>query len=48
VEDRLETCVDIQESGIIPVLFRQPWNRQPHRFLEVGNWAELARLIDFT
>lgn len=47
VEDRLETCIAIQESGIVPVVFRQPWNRQPHRFLEVGNWAELARLIDF-
>jgi 5'(3')-deoxyribonucleotidase len=48
VEDRLETCVAIQESGIVPVLYKQPWNRQPHRFLEVGNWAELARLIDFS
>jgi 5'(3')-deoxyribonucleotidase len=48
VEDRLETCVAIHESGIVPVLFKQPWNRQPHRFLEVGNWTELARLIDFS
>jgi len=47
VEDRLETCVAIQEAGIVPVLFRQPWNRRPHGFLEVGSWAELARLIDF-
>jgi hypothetical protein len=47
VEDRLETCFTIQEAGIVPVVFRQPWNRQPHRFLEVGSWAELARLIDF-
>lgn len=47
VEDRLETCFTIQEVGIVPVLFRQPWNRQPHRFLEVGSWAEIARLIDF-
>lgn len=47
VEDRLETCFTIQEAGIVPVLFKQPWNRQPHRFLEVGSWAQLARLIDF-
>ena len=47
VEDRLETCFILQEDGITPVLYRQPWNRQPHRFLEVGSWPELARLIDF-
>lgn len=47
VEDRLETCFTIQEAGIVPVVFKQPWNRKPHRFLEVGSWAELARLIDF-
>jgi 5'(3')-deoxyribonucleotidase len=47
VEDRLETCFTVQEAGIVPVVFKQPWNRQPHRFLEVGSWAEIARLIDF-
>jgi 5'(3')-deoxyribonucleotidase len=48
VEDRLETCVAVHGAGIVPVLFRQPWNRQPHGFLEVGDWAELARLMDFS
>lgn len=47
VEDRLETCFDIQEVGLEPVLFRQPWNRKNHPFTEVGNWHELAALIDF-
>jgi len=47
VEDRLETCFTIQEAGVVPVLFKQPWNRQPHRFLEVSSWAQIARLIDF-
>jgi 5'(3')-deoxyribonucleotidase len=48
VEDRLETCFIMEEAGIVPVLFRQPWNRHPHRFIEVGSWAELACLIDFS
>ena len=47
VEDRLETCFALRDAGIVPILFRQPWNRKPHQFTEVGSWAELERLIDF-
>lgn len=47
VEDRLETCFALQDAGIVPILYRQPWNRKPHQFIEVGSWAELERLIDF-
>ncbi|RPJ11622.1 MAG: haloacid dehalogenase [Desulfobacteraceae bacterium] len=47
VEDRLETCFALQEKGITPVLFRQPWNRQKHPFMEVGNWEELESMINF-
>ncbi len=47
VEDRLETCFSLQESGIVPVLFKQPWNRERHPFLEVSSWQELELLIDF-
>ena len=46
VEDRLETCYVLQDAGIKPVLFRQPWNREPHPFVEVGNWRELEALIE--
>jgi phosphoglycolate phosphatase-like HAD superfamily hydrolase len=45
VEDRLETCFLMGASGISPIVYRQPWNRQPHPFAEVGNWEELASLI---
>jgi hypothetical protein len=45
VEDRLETCFDLARHGITPILFAQPWNRQPHPFLEVESWPELARLL---
>jgi uncharacterized HAD superfamily protein len=47
VEDRLETCYRLQDAGIVPILFKQPWNREPHPFIEVGSWKELENLIDF-
>ncbi len=47
VEDRLETCFLLKEAGITPVVFVQPWNREPHPFVEVESWQELACLMDF-
>lgn len=46
VEDRLETCFDLSEAGLQPILFKQPWNRRRHPFQEVANWNELNDLID--
>lgn len=46
VEDRLETCFHIEKVGVTPVVFRQPWNRRPHRFIEVDSWLALGALID--
>ncbi len=48
VEDRLETCFELYDAGITPVLFKQPWNRRNHPFIEVGSWKELESLIEFT
>ena len=45
VEDRLETCEQLAEHGITPILFAQPWNRRPHPFLEVADWPQLAGLL---
>ncbi len=47
VEDRLDTCYALRDAGIVPVLFKQPWNREPHPFVEVDNWNELKALIKF-
>jgi uncharacterized HAD superfamily protein len=47
VDDRLETCYLLKEDGITPLLFRQPWNREQHPFVEIKNWAELDAMIDF-
>lgn len=46
VEDRLETCFLLEKAGITPILFKQPWNRKPHPFIEVAAWDELAGMID--
>jgi 5'(3')-deoxyribonucleotidase len=46
VEDRLETCFLLDRAGIVPILFKQPWNRQSHPFTEVATWDELVKLID--
>jgi hypothetical protein len=48
VEDRLDTCFLLERAGITPILFKQPWNRQPHGFTEVGSWSELEALIQFS
>ena len=45
VEDRLDTCLQLADHGITPILFAQPWNRQPHPFIEVADWPELAGLL---
>ena len=47
VEDRLDTCFDLQQIGVTPIVFKQPWNRQKHPFLEVASWKELSALLAF-
>ena len=47
VEDRLETCHLLKEAGIEPIVYRQPWNREPHGYLEVGSWPQLEQRIDY-
>jgi 5'(3')-deoxyribonucleotidase len=47
VEDRLETCYPLFAAGVTPILFKQPWNRKHHSFMEVGTWKELESLIGF-
>jgi 5'(3')-deoxyribonucleotidase len=47
VEDRLETCFSLNAAGIHPVLYVQPWNRQPHPFVEVSSWRAIDELIQW-
>ena len=47
IEDRLDTCFIIDEAGLVPILYKQPWNREQHPFVEVGSWHELDALIAY-
>lgn len=47
VEDRLETCHLLKAAGIEPVVFGQPWNQDPHDYLQVKSWPELEQRIAF-
>lgn len=48
VEDRLETCPLLEQNGITPIVFEQPWNRKPHPYQVVKDWEEIAGLIDWS
>lgn len=48
VDDRLDTCYLLQERQITPIVFVQPWNRQPHPFIEVDSWRALELMIDWS
>jgi hypothetical protein len=47
VEDRLDTCPLLEQNGITPILFEQPWNRKPHPYHVVRDWDEISMLIDW-
>ncbi len=47
LEDRLDTCYALWNAGITPLVFRQPWNQEPHPFIEVRDWDELEKMIAF-
>ncbi len=45
VEDHVETCHLLQRSGIVPIVFEQPWNMGLHAFATVRNWSEIGGLV---
>jgi len=47
VEDRLETCPLLEQNGITPILFEQPWNKKPHLYHVVRDWEDISKLIDW-
>ncbi len=38
IDDRAETCLSIQQEGITPYVFNQPWNEGKHNLQTVHNW----------
>ncbi|MDD3580193.1 MAG: hypothetical protein PHW74_04120 [Desulfobacca sp.] len=45
VEDRLDTCWQLSQNGVTPIVYDQPWNRRTHPFQIVYNWQDIARLL---
>ncbi len=47
IDDRTETCLELKESGIQPLLFVQPWNRNdPYDgLIRVENWARVKECV---
>lgn len=46
IDDRTETCRQLAESNITPIVFAQPWNKNSHSFTSVTNWDELRGMVD--
>ena len=46
VDDRAETCHQLDAAAITPLVFDQPWNRGRHRFQAVTGWSEIHTLLD--
>jgi uncharacterized HAD superfamily protein len=45
VDDRAETCMQLADANIIPLVFSQPWNQNRHNLQSVENWADVRELI---
>ncbi len=44
IDDRAETCVQLNTTGIQPIVFSQPWNENRHRLPVVNSWEEIRAL----
>lgn len=46
VDDRAETCDQVAEAGLTPILYQQPWNRSWNGHTTVGSWLEIEDFIE--
>lgn len=46
IDDRADTCKQLAEADITPIVFSQPWNDRRHNFQSVTNWDEIRNLIN--
>lgn len=44
VDDRAETCHQLSDAGIQPIVFSQPWNLGRHSFSTVNCWQDIREL----
>ena len=44
VDDRAQTCRQLADAGISPIVFQQPWNAGRHELQTVDNWLSIREL----
>lgn len=44
IDDRAETCVNLEREGFSPLVFSQPWNQGRHHLPTVSSWREIEAL----
>ncbi len=44
IDDRAETCKQLEQAGVRSILFSQPWNRAHNTLPAVQNWEEIRAL----
>lgn len=46
IDDRAETCLQLAETDITPIVYKQPWNHERHTLQSVGDWQEISALLN--
>lgn len=44
IDDRAETCLQLESAGISPIVYSQPWNRNRHSLPSVSSWQDIRQL----
>lgn len=45
VDDRAETCRQLADAAITPLVFEHPWNRNRHHHRTVTSWQEIRTML---
>lgn len=46
IDDRVETCLQLAEAKLSPILYSQPWNQNKQSLPRVNNWQEIDKLFN--
>jgi len=44
IDDRYQTCMTLNQRGLTPFVFSQPWNQGRHQLHSVASWSEIREL----
>jgi uncharacterized protein len=45
LDDHLDTCIQLSQNGIRPIVFNQPWNAGNHDFHRVDDWTAVEEIL---